>query len=54
MLTAYLTLELVSINNYLEGILIFPNNYEMYNFLLNYLFQINATELHLDHYYYDV
>ena len=54
MLTAYQTWELVSINNDLEGKVIFTNDDDIYNYLLNYLIQINTTELHLDNYYYEI
>ena len=51
MLTPYHTWELVSIKDDLEGKAIFTNYDEIYNYLLNYLIQIKATELHLDNYY---
>ena len=54
MLTAYHTWELVYIKDDLEGKVIFTNYDEIYNYLLNYLIQINATELHLDNYYYEI
>ena len=54
MLTAYHTWELVSIKDDLEGKVIFTNDDEIYNYLLNYLTQINATDLHLDNYYYEI
>ena len=53
-ITSYHTCELVYIKDDLEGKVIFTNNYYIYNHFLNYLFQINATELHLDNYYYDI
>ena len=54
MLTTYHTWKLVSIKDYLEGKVIFTNDDEIYNYLLNYLIQINTTELHLDNYYYEI
>ena len=50
MLTTYYTWGLVSIKDGLEGKVIFTNDDEIYNYLLNYFIQINATELHLDNY----
>ena len=54
MLTAYHTLELVYIKDDLEGKVIFTNDDDIYNYLLNYLIQINTTELHLDNCYYEI
>ena len=54
MLTLYHTRELVSIKDDLEVKVIFTNDDDIYNYLLNYLIQINATELHLDNYYYEI
>ena len=54
MLTAYHTWELLSIKDDSEGKLIFTNNDDIYNYLLNYLIQINATALHLDNYHYEM
>ena len=34
--------------------MIFTNYGEIYNYLLNCLIQINATDMHLDIYYYEI
>ena len=54
MLTSYHTWELVSIKYDLEGKVVFTNYGDIYNYLLNYLIQINATDKHMDDYYYEI
>ena len=54
MITPYHTWELVSIKDDLEGKVIFTNDDDINNYLLNYLIQINDTELHMDNYYYEI
>ena len=54
MLTSDHPLYLVYINSALEGSVIFPSDNEVDDNLYDYLCQINAVYLHLDHDYIDI